>query len=208
MASGGEDGEGLSLFLVVPRGRLIGKHGKGRDCSVETYAPHACCGTNIGPQAEAARSKHLPDRHPDGLLRGGRTAQSERISNCWRLERAADSWVGTLNRNARPILVTYISRLVRNQDCSIGAHVQLATSAPSRPSRIRAAQSEHMSNRCRCFERVVRAPLSTPHVTVQSDCATSAWPDRGRRRSQADYRDRRKCEPPVHRIRREHGAVC
>lgn len=196
------------MFLVVPRGRLIGKHGKGRDCSVETYAPHACCGTNIGPQAEALDRSTCPTDIPDALPRRGRTAQPERMPDCWRRERAADSWVGTLNRNARPILVTYISRLVRNQDCSIGAHVQLATSAPSRPSRIRAAQSEQISNRCRCFERVVRVPLSAPHVTVQADCATSAWPDRGRRRSQADYRDRRKCEPPAHRIRREHGAVC
>ena len=41
--------EGAQLVSMAPRGRLIGKHGKGRDCSVETYAPHACCGTNIGP---------------------------------------------------------------------------------------------------------------------------------------------------------------
>lgn len=145
MASGGDDGEGLSLFLVVPRGRLIGKHGKGRDCSVEAYAPHACCGTNIGPQAEAARSKHLPDRHPDGLLRGGRTAQSERISNCWRRERAAGSWVGALNRNmsnprhihqplstesgllnrsTRPIGNVSAKSAITDQGCSIGADVQ------------------------------------------------------------------------------------
>ena len=208
MASGGEDGEGLSLFLVVPRGRLIGKHGKGRDCSVEAYAPHACCGTNIGPQAEAARSKHLPDRHPDGLLRGGAGPLSRNAYPTAGVVNVLPARGSGRSIGTCPTLVTYISRLVRNQDCSIGAHVQLATSAPSRPSRIRAAQSEQMSNRCRCFERVVRAPLSTPHVTVQSDCATSAWPDRGRRRSQADYRDRRKCEPPVHRIRREHGAVC
>ena len=186
MASGGEDGERLSLFLVVPRGRLIGKHGKGRDCSVETYAPHACCGTNIGPQAEAARSKHLPDRHPDGLLRGGRTAQSERMPNCWRRERAVGSLAGAAQ----------------------SGHIQPSSHTPAASYGIGTAQSKHSSNRCRYVERTVRVPPSTPHVTVQADCGTSAWPDRDRRRSQADYRDRRRCEPPVRRSRREHGTVC
>ena len=69
---------------------------------------------------------------------------------------------------------------------------------------IRTAQSEHTSNwqrqrqvghhgsgllnrsRCPTVADVSNEScglLSTPHVTVQSDCATSAWPDRGRRRS-------------------------
>lgn len=112
------------MFLVAPRGRLIGKHGKGRDCSVETYAPHACCGTNIGPQAEAARSRHLPDRHSRRLAQEGqdrsagtyaqllaswaycrlvgRGAQSERMSNPRPIHQPPPTESGLLNRNTRP----------------------------------------------------------------------------------------------------------
>lgn len=174
------------MFLVAPRGRLIGKHGKGRDCSVETYAPHACCGTNIGPQAEAARSRHLPDRHSR------------------RLAREAEP----LSRNAYPTAGVVGVLPARGSGRSIGTHVQPSSHTLAASYGIRTAQSEHSSNRCRYVERTVRVPPSTPHVTVQADCGTSAWPDRGRRRSQADYRDRRRCEPPVRRSRREHGTVC
>lgn len=159
-------------------------------------------------RAGTARSKHTPrmraaariwgrrpkplDRGtcptdiPDALPRRGRTAQPERMPNCWRRERAVGSLAGAAQ----------------------SGHIQPSSHTPAASYGIGTAQSEHMSNRCRYVERTVRVPLSTPRVTVQADCATSAWPDRGRRRSQADYRDRRRCEPPVRRSRREHGAVC